>query len=161
MKRYIIIASLIFVLILSALGVYFIYQAKFKVSYDTLDPDTGQIITVNGVTSGEKASEFSLYGSSLLIDKGMGSHQSKKVVSLLKTTVIDTYKNTYKQVAINAKSLTYTKNTRVYSFKVRLGEVDSKKYIFVTITDIDMSHFSLKIDDDTSKTIKNEPSVDM
>ncbi|MEO5950669.1 MAG: hypothetical protein ABIQ04_04430 [Candidatus Saccharimonadales bacterium] len=158
-KQYGILTALILLLIAAATGVYFIYQAKYQTAYDALDPDTGLVITVNGVTSGEKLPQTPVYGGALLTKLGISSVQYQKIQNVIQATVTDTYKNTYNQVAINAKSLLFDKSSRTYTFKARLGDIGSTKYIFVTIKMVSDTEFTIEIKDDESKVLKNDNSV--
>lgn len=154
MKRYFILAGLIFTLIIVASGVYAIYQSKYRVSYSSIDPDTGRAITVNGVSSGEKQSDFVINGGSLLTEKGIATKQYNSLYTILKAS-----SSGYSQVAVNAESIKHDTTTNTYTFKVRLGDIGSSKYIFVTMKVVDESTFDIKIVDDKGKIIKEELSV--
>lgn len=154
MKRYFILAGLIFTLIIVATSVYGIYQSKYQVSYSSIDPDTGMAITVNGVSSGEKQSDFVINGGSLLKEKGIPVKQYNSLYTILKAS-----SSGYSQVAINAASIKHDTTTNTYTFKIRLGDIGSSKYIFVTMKVVDESTFDIKVVDDKGKTIKEESSV--
>lgn len=154
MKRYFILAGLVFTLVIVASGVYAIYQSKYQVSYSSIDPDTGMVITVNGVSSGEKPSDFVIHGGSLLKDKGVPAKQYDSLYTILKAS-----SSGYSQVAVNAASIKRDDTTKTYTFKLRLGDIGSNRYIFVTMKVVDESTFDIKVVDDKGKIIKEESSV--
>ncbi len=161
MKRQYIVLILLTLLLIVLFAVFSsVYNAKFKTSYTSLDPDTDQTVTVNGVNSGENVTKTFVYGVEPLQQKGLSENQTSKLSDALIKIIDSKFNNNYKSISINAESVTFDKSTNTYSFKARLGDLESKVYVFIDVTVPNKKQLKVIIKNDSS-TVISESTIDV
>ncbi len=159
-RQYVILGLLILLLIVLSAVFSSIYNSKFKNSYTSLDPDTDQTITVNGVSSGENVTKTFVYGIEPLQQKGLSENQTSKLSDELIKVIDSKFSNNYKSISINAESVMFDSSTKTYSFKARLGDIESKVYIFIDVVVPTQKQLKVTIKDSSSKVI-NESTINI
>lgn len=104
-----------------------------KTTYETIDPDTGEPYTVNGVHSGETFEEPYVYNTYGLKQAGVTYDQSVEIEKALIKYVVNKYSGKYNAITILSASIAL-ENGDTYEFKSRLGDVGSNTYIYTSST---------------------------
>ena len=157
-NQYKVLTILLVVIVALGIGVSRLYHAKYIQSYNTYDPDSGQTIQYNSSTNHDEEGLLLLTDEKLL-KSGLTEKQFTTVKQTLIQTITELYSEKYKLASINSSSIQHGNGNDDYTFKVRLGEVDSKQYIFVTLTILDPDTVQILIKDDGDKTIKQLDSI--
>lgn len=146
-----IILALVFVVL--SLATMYLYNAKYVQEYSVKDPDSGQVVLFNSSTNKERP-PLQLLGPQNILDKGMTTNQYAALKKDLADTISNTYQKKYKSAAINADSVAHDSETDTFSFKVRVGEIGSDKYLSVTAIVTTEDTLQVTVKDDTGKVLK-------
>jgi hypothetical protein len=156
-KRYFLSIGLLLValIILISLAVS-LYRSKYSQQYSVIDPDSGQTILYNG--SGDKTvvskSPILLLSSPRLLSLGMTNAQYSALNANLISSITALYGKKYTIVSENTNSTVYDDNAKRFSFKARLGDVNSKTYVYITVGVQGDGSLDVAIKDSQGKTLK-------
>ena len=135
-------------------GTLQLYRSKYVNEYSVLDPDSGQTILLNSASNRQRP-DLMLLGNQKLLDMGMSYTQYSTMLTTLTNTITDTYQKQYKSAAINSNSITYDAKTSTFTFRVRVGEIGSGKYLAAKVRMLGKFGLGVTITDANGKILKD------
>lgn len=151
-KQYRLLIILATILGALSIGISHLYRAKYTTEYSVRDPDSGQIILYNSATTNNKG--LVVLTSEKLLDDGLSESQFAAFKQGLATAITELYDTKYSLASVNSASIVHSPADNSYRFKVRLGDVSSSQYVFVTATITTPSTMQVVVKDSAGSTLK-------